>query len=213
MVWDSFQVPPFEDMKSPNKRVCAQIWTHFRHMPPNNIDHSLSLCVHWFFTSCVSEQKFPVHAFSGLEPSHNFFVIIAIVLCMWPSPNGYSLSTCCFFHLLNLKNFFFIFLLFRAAPTAYGSFQARDRSNWSCSCQPQQWWIQVKVVTCTTTHSNTRSLTHWAGPGIKPGSSWILVRVLYHWATVGTPLYLIFKHTYIFSLLLDDFFLEDGLVS
>ena len=116
MVWDSFQVPPFEDMKSPNKRVCAQIWTHFRHMPPNNIDHSLSLCVHWFFTSCVSEQKFPVHAFSGLEPSHNFFVIIAIVLCMWSSPNGYSLSTCCFFHLLNFKIFFLFFCFLGLHP-------------------------------------------------------------------------------------------------
>ena len=31
-------------------------------------------------------------------------------------------------------------------------------------------------------------LTHWARPGIKPTSSWILVRFLTHWATVGTPL-------------------------
>jgi len=30
-------------------------------------------------------------------------------------------------------------------------------------------------VTYTTAHSNTRSLTHWARPGIKPTSSWILV--------------------------------------
>ena len=32
--------------------------------------------------------------------------------------------------------------------------------------------------TYTISHSNDGSLTHWAGPGIKPGSSWILVRFL-----------------------------------
>ena len=31
----------------------------------------------------------------------------------------------------------------------------------------------------TTAHSNTRSLTHWARPGIKPTSSWILVDFFY----------------------------------
>ena len=30
-------------------------------------------------------------------------------------------------------------------------------------------------ATYTTVHSNARSLTHWARPEIKPGSSWILV--------------------------------------
>ena len=31
-------------------------------------------------------------------------------------------------------------------------------------------------ATYTTAHSNTISLTHWAGPGIEPTSSWMLVR-------------------------------------
>ena len=31
-------------------------------------------------------------------------------------------------------------------------------------------------VTYTTVHVNTRSLTQWAGPGIEPVSSWLLVR-------------------------------------
>ena len=30
-------------------------------------------------------------------------------------------------------------------------------------------------MTYTTAHGNTRSLTHWARPGIKPTSSWMLV--------------------------------------
>ena len=37
---------------------------------------------------------------------------------------------------------------------------------------------------------NTRSLTYWARPEIKPASSWILVRFLTHWATTGTPCHL-----------------------
>ena len=46
----------------------------------------------------------------------------------------------------------------------------------------------------TTAHSNAGSLTHWARTGIKPVSSWILVRFINHWAMKGTspeasPLY------------------------
>ena len=41
--------------------------------------------------------------------------------------------------------------------------------------QPQRWEIQAMSVTYTTPHSNTGSLTHQAGQGIEPTSSWILV--------------------------------------
>ena len=53
-------------------------------------------------------------------------------------------------------------------------------SNWSCqpTPQPQQCRIWAASETYTTAHSNTRSLTHWARPGIKPVSSWILVRLV-----------------------------------
>ena len=37
----------------------------------------------------------------------------------------------------------------------------------------------------TAAHGNTRSLTHWVGPGIKTTSSWILISFLTHWATTG----------------------------
>ena len=49
------------------------------------------------------------------------------------------------------------YAFFRAAPMAYG-----------CS--------QAASVTYTTAHGNARSLTHWAGAGIEPASSWLLVR-------------------------------------
>ena len=47
--------------------------------------------------------------------------------------------------------------------------------------------IQAASATYTTAHSNARSLTHWARPGIKPSSSWMPVRFIYCWATTGTP--------------------------
>ena len=53
----------------------------------------------------------------------------------------------------------------RAVPTSYAIATAM--------CQ-----IQVTSVTYTTVHGNTRSLIHWARPGIEPASSWILVRFI-----------------------------------
>ena len=41
--------------------------------------------------------------------------------------------------------------------------------------QVQQHQSQASAATCTIAHGNTRSLTHWAKPGIEPASSWILV--------------------------------------
>ena len=79
-----------------------------------------------------------------------------------------------------LKNYYY-YLLFRAAPKAYGGSQARGL-NWSYSCQPtsqpQQRRIWAVFETHTTAHGNARSLTHWVSPGIKPATSWFLVRFI-----------------------------------
>ena len=87
-------------------------------------------------------------------------------------------------------SFLFFFPVFsRAAPTAYGGFQARG-SNRSCSRwhmpETQQCGIQATSAKYTTAH-NAGSLTHWARPGIKPAYSWFLVGVVNHWAMTGTP--------------------------
>ena len=80
-----------------------------------------------------------------------------------------------YFH-LKKKSFF---CLFRATPVAYGGSQARG-SNWSYSCwptpQPQQRHIWATSVTYTIAHSNAGFQTYWVRPGIKPVSSWMLVR-------------------------------------
>ena len=66
----------------------------------------------------------------------------------------------------------------RAAPTAYGGSQARGRTRAVATglCQSHS---TVGSGPClwpyTTAHGNAGSLTHWARPGIKPKSSWILV--------------------------------------
>ena len=52
------------------------------------------------------------------------------------------------------------------------------------------------MVTYTTAHSNTRSLTHWGSLGIEPTSSWIPVRIINCWATKGTPSTISFEYTY-----------------
>ena len=88
--------------------------------------------------------------------------------------------------------FFSFFFLFMAAQKFPGL-----GSHWSCrfwpTPQPQQHQIRATSVTCTTAHSNTSSLILWARPGIGSTSSWILVRFLTHWATLGTPLYPFFS--------------------
>ena len=73
---------------------------------------------------------------------------------------------------------FIIFFLFKAAPVAYGG------SLWSYRCQPtpqpqqQQCHIWTVSATYTTAHSNVRSLTHWARPGIETASLRMLVRFI-----------------------------------
>ena len=61
--------------------------------------------------------------------------------------------------------FYFIVLLFRAIPVAYGSSQARV-------------WIWATAASLHHSHRNAGSPIHWARPGIEPASSWILVRFI-----------------------------------
>ena len=89
-----------------------------------------------------------------------------------------------FFCYLQLRTIFFF--LFRVIPAAYS--QARG-------------WIRPAAAGLHHSHNNARSgprlgptpqlmagsLTHWARPGTKPASSWILVEFLTHWATTETP--------------------------
>ena len=81
--------------------------------------------------------------------------------------------------------FIYFFWLFEVHTHGTWKFPGQG-SNWSCSrwpvLQPQQHRIRAMSAAYTTVPSNAGSLTCWARPGIKPTSSWILIRFvsLYH---------------------------------
>ena len=89
---------------------------------------------------------------------------------------------------------FSFFFFFRAETAAYRNAKSRgsnrSRSHWP---MPQPHGIWVASVTYTTAHGNIRSLTHWARPGIKPTSSWILVRFISAEPPQGLPNFCCFK--------------------
>ena len=76
-------------------------------------------------------------------------------------------------------SFFFLILLFRATPTAYGGPQARDPIR-AAAAGPRHSHSNNagSEPHLTTPHSNTRCLTHWLRPGIEPTSSGKLLWVL-----------------------------------
>ena len=55
--------------------------------------------------------------------------------------------------------------------------------------EPQQLGIWAASATYTTVQGNTGSLTHWVRPGMEPTTSWLLVGLVNHSATRGTPLF------------------------
>ena len=73
---------------------------------------------------------------------------------------------------------FYLFIFLSFVFEAYGSSQARGWIRSTAAglrhihCQCQNKTVSANYPAA---HSNTRSLTHWAGPGIKPMFSWILV--------------------------------------
>ena len=89
--------------------------------------------------------------------------------------NVKRVDACMKFKLNALETLFF-FLLFRAALKAYGGSQARGHSCQSTP-QPQLHRICAAFATYTTGHSNARSLTHRASPGIEPTTPCFLVRL------------------------------------
>ena len=93
------------------------------------------------------------------------------------------------FYLSIYLSIYLFILLFRASSVVYGSCQARGwiaatpaglhHSHSNGSSEP--------CLTYTTAHGNAGSPTHWARPGIKPASSWILVQFIFCCAAIGTP--------------------------
>ena len=74
--------------------------------------------------------------------------------------------------------FVFVFCLFRATPRGTWWFPGwvsnQSHSYWPTP-QPQQRQIRGASMTYTTIQGSTRSLTHWARPGMEPTTSRFLV--------------------------------------
>ena len=80
--------------------------------------------------------------------------------------------------------------LIGATPKVYGGSQARGQIRAvAASLHHSHSRIRAASATYITAHGNTRSLTHWASPGIEPLSSWMLVRFVNCWATTRTPIW------------------------
>ena len=72
---------------------------------------------------------------------------------------------------------FFFFCLFRATLVVYGISQARGWIGAVAAALCQRYSnTRSSILTYTTAHRNARFLSHRARPGIKPASSWILIR-------------------------------------
>ena len=95
-------------------------------------------------------------------------------------------------HLECFLSLFFFFLFCFLGLHQWHTEVPRLGSNQSYSCWPtpqvQQCRIQGTFAIYTRAQGSARSLTHWARPGIKLESSWILVGFVNLWATTGTPL-------------------------
>ena len=76
--------------------------------------------------------------------------------------------------------FIYLFLPLGTSPVAYGNSQARGRIRAAASLHHS--------------HSNDSSLTHWARPGFKPVSWWIVLGSVNCRATTGNPNFFLKPH-------------------
>ena len=76
-----------------------------------------------------------------------------------------------------------------AAPVAYGSSQTRGQLELQLQAYttPTAMPYPSHICNYTAACCNARSLIHWVRPEIKPASSRHYVGSLTHWATMGTP--------------------------
>ena len=69
--------------------------------------------------------------------------------------------------------------LFRATHAAHGGAHVRGRFEAvAAGLHHSHSNSGSSSAACTTAHGNVGSITHWVRPGIKPASSWMLVRFI-----------------------------------
>ena len=88
-------------------------------------------------------------------------------------PPGVLFFVFCFFFIF----FFFCFLGPHLRHMDVPRLEVQLEIQLPASPQPRQGQIPAASGTYTAAHSNTRSLTHGARPGIEPATSWFLVEL------------------------------------
>ena len=76
---------------------------------------------------------------------------------------------------LSATFFFVLSCLFKAVPAAHGSCQAADPIRDAAAALHHSHTRSELCLWPKPHHSNARSSTHWARPGIEPTTSWFLV--------------------------------------
>ena len=106
------------------------------------------------------------------------------------------------------KFFFFIFFVFLRPHPQYKDVPRLGGPIGTIGASLRHSHSNARSVTYTTAHGNTRSLTHWARPGIEPTTSWFLVRfvsVVPWWELLFINFSLYCNHT-----ILCDYFRQGG---
>ena len=136
--------------------------------------YSLSL-LSFFFLALYAVYSRYVFCFPFIVCLSLFFPVENKVLCR----KGFlSLSLFFFF-------FFGLFAISWAAVTAHGGSQARGPVGAIAAGLRQSHSnaeSELRLQPTPQLTGNTGSLTHWAKPGIKPATSWFLVRFINPWA-------------------------------
>ena len=132
------------------------------------------------FCLCDSSQILNTDR-GGWIPKHSFLSLDRLVCCenwydifenMWPRLSQGRNSICVAYWMkLICICYFFFFLLFRAAPVAYGSSQARGWIGAAAGslCHSHS---NVGSELCLWPHGDAGSLSHWARPGVEHAFSW-----------------------------------------
>ena len=142
-------------------------------MPVSSVQHSDSV-IHIY-----------VHSFS-----HTIFHLCMFLYC-FSSPYVLRVGFFFFFQFYwDIFLLFFIFVFLGPPPWHNGSSQAKGRFRTAAAGFYHSHSNAGSELHLHTAHGNSRSLTHWVWPGIKPKSSWV---------AMGTPRYPLMDYSQSYS--------------
>ena len=136
--------------------------------------HGDTILLNWLLISCCFAEVicYLIFFFFGL-----FGRVLNVFYLVMMSKNRDSFISC---FMISMLFFLFLCVFLWLHPLLIKV--PRLGSNLSCSCwpmpQPHNARSKPRLWPTPQVHGNAGPLTHWARPGIKPVSSWILVRFI-----------------------------------